>query len=228
MARRRITRNVATAAAGVGLLALAACGGGGGTAVSAAPKGFALPSTTPFVLASVQNVSQVGQITGAEAPGPTTQWGVGYMDLGSMFEANGKVYFTFGDDFATRDEGQTGGGGNGWLSNVMAWTTDDDPSDGITLEGMITDGTGLAKELLPSKKVDNDEMTVIPTYGFEAAGAMYLHWMSVRHWGVSGEWEVNDAGLAKSTDEGQSWTVLDSPRWGGESGFVQAATYHVT
>lgn len=227
MARRRIAQNVATAAAGLGLLALAACSGHG-TVVSAAPRGFVLPSTTPFVLASVRNVSQVGQITGAAAPGPTTQWGVGYMDLGSMFEADGKVYFTFGDDFATRDEGRTGGGGNGWLSNVMAWTTDDDPSDGITLDGMITDGTGLAKELLPSKKVDNDEMTVIPTYGFEAGGAMYLHWMSVRHWGAPGEWEVNDAGLAKSTDEGQNWAVLDSPRWGGESGFVQAATYHVT
>ncbi|OJV80902.1 MAG: carbohydrate-binding protein [Cellulomonas sp. 73-92] len=231
VARRKVIRSTAVAAAGTSLLVLAACAGGGAAAptpVSAAPTAFALASTTPFVLKGVRDVTQVGQITGAGAPGSTVRWGMGYADLGSMFEANGKVYFTFGDNFASRPEGAVGGGGTGWRSNAMAWTTDTNPSDGITLGGMITDDLGLAKELLPSKKVDDVEMTVIPTYGFEAGGAMYLHWMSVRHWGAPGEWEVNDAGLAKSTDQGQDWTVLDSPRWSGTSGFVQVATYHVT
>jgi len=187
-----------------------------------------LPPGTPFVLKGVTNVTQVGQITGAEGPGNTVQYGVGYCDLGSMFEADGKVWFVFGDTFASRDAGAVGGGGTGWRSNTMGWTTDTNPADGITINGMVLDNLGLAKELLPSKKVDNVEMTVIPTYGFEANGAMYLHWMSVKHWGASGEWDVNDAGLAKSTDEGQNWTVLDSPRWSGDSGFVQIAPYHVT
>ena len=88
---------------------------------------------------------------------------------------------------------------------------------------MILDAKGQAKELLPSKKIDGVEMTVIPTHGFEANGAMYLHWMSVRHWGKPGEWETNDAGLARSTDEGKSWTVLEGPRWSGESHFVQVS-----
>jgi len=191
------------------------------------PSSYVQPSGTPFVLSGVTDVTRVGQITGAEGPGNTVQWGVGFCDLGSMFEHNGKVWFTFGDTFASRAPGATGGGGTGWRSNVMAWTTDTDPSDGITLEGMVLDDLGLAKELLPSKKVDNVEMTVIPTHGFAANGAMYLHWMSVKHWSIAGEWVVNDAGLARSSDDGQTWTVLDTPRWSGTSGFVQIAPYHV-
>src|SRR5690606_5601194 len=104
-------------------------------------------------------------------------------------------------------------GGSFWRSNAMGYSTDTEPSDGISLDGMIVDDGNAAIELLPSKKIDNDEMTVIPTHGFEANGAMYLHWMSVRHWGTPGEWEANEAGLATSTDEGQTWTVLDEPRW---------------
>src|SRR5690606_6596524 len=97
-----------------------------------------------------------------------------------------------------------------------------------TFDGMIVDDVGLAVELLPSKKIDNDEMTVIPTHGFAVDHTMYLHWMSVRHWGEPGEWEVNEAGLASSTDEGQTWSVLDEPRWDGESGFVQVAPTTIT
>ncbi|MFT4030185.1 MAG: DUF4185 domain-containing protein [Protaetiibacter sp.] len=181
----------------------------------------------PFVLTGVTDIEQVGQITGAEGPGDTTQWAVNFTDLGSMFEHDGKMWFVFGDTFGERDADFTGGGGSFWRSNVMGWTTDTTPADGITIEGMVVDDIGLAKELLPSNKVDNDEMTVIPTHGFSTGDAMYLHWMSVRHWGVPSEWEVNESGLARSTDDGQSWEVLDSPRWGGESGFVQISPYRV-
>jgi hypothetical protein len=185
------------------------------------------PADSPFVLDGVTGVEQLGAVTGPDSPGNTPQYAVDGTDLGSMFEFDGKTWFVFGDTFGERD-GVVGGGGSFWRSNTMGWTTDADPSDGITIDGMIVDDIGLAKELLPSKKIDNDEMTVIPTHGFAVGGTMYLHWMSVRHWGVPGEWEVNDAGLAKSTDKGQSWTVLDSPRWSGEGGFVQVAPAHVT
>jgi hypothetical protein len=153
---------------------------------------------------------------------------VNFTDLGSMFEADGRVWFVFGDTFGERDPGFTGGGGSFWRSNVMGYTHDDDPSDGIRLDGMVVDELGLATELLTSKKVDGDEMTVIPTHGFATDGAMYLHYMSVRRWGTPGEREANEAGLAKSTDHGQSWTVLDAPRWDGGSGFVQISPLHVT
>jgi hypothetical protein len=182
---------------------------------------------TPFVLSGVTAVEQLGAVTGPDSPGNTPQYAVDGTDLGSMFEFDGKTWFVFGDTFGER-EGVIGGGGSFWRSNTMGYTTDDDPSDGISLDGMIVDDIGLAKELIPSKKVDNDEMTVIPTHGFAVDDTMYIHWMSVRHWGTPGEWEVNDAGLAKSGDHGQNWTVLDSPRWSGEGGFVQVAPAHVS
>lgn len=205
------------ALAGVAALALVSCSG---------------PEVTPspddeFVLSGVASAERVGQITGLESPGETTKYAVNFTDLGSMFEHDGKMWFVFGDTFGERDPAFTGGGGSFWRSNTLGWTTDSDPRDGITIEGMIIDDIGTAIELLPSEKVDNREMTVIPTHGFAVGDTMYLHWMSVRHWGTPGEWEVNEAGLAASRDDGQTWEVLEEPRWGGESGFVQISPFRV-
>lgn len=203
-----------------------------GVVAAAALVGCTSPRVTPdpsaeFRLTGVTGIEPVGQVTGVEGPGDTTQYAVNFTDLGSMFEHDGRMWFVFGDTFGERPADATGGGGSFWRSNTLGWTTDSDPSDGIAIEGMIVDDIGLAREILPSKKVDNDEMTVIPTHGFSTGDTMYLHWMSVRHWGVPGEWEVNEAGLAASHDDGETWEVLDSPRWGGESGFVQISPYRV-
>lgn len=219
MALTTVQRRTVAGALTAGALGLAGC---------AAHPGLAVAADAPFVLEGVTGVERVGQVTGADAPGDTSRFAVGHTDLGSMFEADGRVWFVFGDTFGERDPGMTGGGGPFWRSNTLGHTADDDPSDGITIDGMIVDDSGSAKELLTSKKIDGDEMTVIPTHGFEADGAMYLHWMSVRHWGEPGEWDVNEAGLARSTDGGRNWTVLDEPRWGGQSGFVQISPAHVT
>lgn len=214
MARMPVLR---PALAGVAALALVSCSG---------------PHVGPvadgeFVLTGVTGVERVGQISGAEGPGDTTKYAVNFTDLGSMFEHDGKMWFVFGDTFGERDPDFTGGGGSFWRSNVLGWTTDSNPGDGITIEGMIVDDIGTATELLPSEKVDNREMTVIPTHGFAVDDAMYLHWMSVRHWETPGEWEVNEAGLAVSRDDGQTWEVLEAPRWDGESGFVQISPFQV-
>ncbi|WP_228531062.1 MULTISPECIES: DUF4185 domain-containing protein [Myxococcaceae] len=177
----------------------------------------------PFVLRSVGGVQRIAGLTGVGSPNATERYGIEGTDLGSMFSFGGRTWFVFGDTFGKREKGSIGAGGAQWRSNTIAYTRDTDPTDGITFDGMLVDGRGRARQLVPSKKVDGDEMTVIPTHGFAAGDTMYLHWMSVRHWGKPGEWETNFAGLAKSTDEGRTWTVLDAPRWGGESSFVQVA-----
>jgi hypothetical protein len=221
MQRPRTTRARSIAAVSIASVAALTVSGCGATDT------LGNPPDSPFVLTGVAGVEQLGAVTGPDSSGNTPQYAVDGTDLGSMFEFDGKTWFVFGDTFGER-EGVVGGGGSFWRSNTLGYTTDDDPSDGIALDGMIVDDLGLAKELLPSKKVDGEEMTVIPTHGFAVGDTMYLHWMSVRHWGTPGEWEVNDAGLAKSTDKGQNWTVLDAPRWDGESGFVQVAPAHVS
>jgi hypothetical protein len=176
-----------------------------------------------FLLAGVTNVKQISQLTGAKSPNATEKYKIVGTDLGSMFRAHGKTWFVFGDTFGERAANLTGGGGTIWRSNTLAYSSDTNPSDGIKLDGFIVDDVGWAMELLSSAKVDNLEMTVIPTYGFEANGAMYLAYMSVKHWGVPGEWEVNHSGLAKSKDKGRSWTKLAGPRWTGTSNFVQVS-----
>jgi len=180
-------------------------------------------SHKPFVLSAVTGVKRVAQLTGHDSLNSTARFEIAGQDLGSMFQADGKTWFVFGDTFGQRDAGLTGGGGTEWRSNALAYSTDTDPSDGIRFDGYIADDLGWAKELIDSKKVDGTEMTAIPTYGFEANGAMYLAYMSVKHWGEPGEWETNYAGFARSTDGGQTWTKLDAPRWGGESNFVQVS-----
>jgi hypothetical protein len=104
-----------------------------------------------------------------------------------------------------------------------------EPTNGIRLDGYVVDGTGSAKELLPAKQVDNVEITVIPTYGFAANGAMYLDYMSVKDWGsgTGTDWETNYSGLAKSTDGGETWTKLAAPRWPGNSNFIQVSVAKV-
>ena len=144
-----------------------------------------------------------------------------------MFNVGDKTFFVFGDTFGERAPEQTGGGGSFWRSNTIGYTTDADPADGIRLDGMIADDTGLAKELLPSKKTDYDEMTKIPTHGLSANGAMYLYYMSVNHWGDPGKWDANYAGVAKSVDEGRNWTLLDQPKWPGDGNFIQVSPYTV-
>ncbi|MFI6595799.1 DUF4185 domain-containing protein [Nonomuraea sp. NPDC050536] len=157
-------------------------------------------------------LTKLAQVTG---PGLTDGYAVHGTDLGSVFTMGDRTYLVFGDTF--------GEGRSFWRSNVMGYTADRDLSDGLRLDGMVTDEVGLAKELLPSKKVDGAEMTVIPTYGFAVGQSMYLHYMSVRHWGEPGHWDVNRSGLARSDDQGVTWRTLDAPTWPGESGFAQVS-----
>ncbi|SFB08097.1 protein of unknown function [Cohnella sp. OV330] len=180
-----------------------------------------------FVLRGISGVLQVSQITGADSPNKTDRYAVYGTDLGSMMNDGDRTYFVFGDTFGERSADQIGGGGSFWRSNTLGFTKDDDPSDGIALNGMIAEEDGTAKELLPSRKIDYDEMTKIPTHGVAANGALYLYYMSVSHWGDPGRWDAGYASLAKSADQGQNWTLMDGVRWPGDSGFIQVSPYKV-
>ncbi|MGN6221081.1 MAG: DUF4185 domain-containing protein [Microbacterium sp.] len=223
---RARTRRIAAAAASTILAAgLAAC-------AAAGPPTVDPDADKPFVLSGVSGLTQIAQLTGPDGINDTRNAAVAGTDLGSMTNLGDRTYFFFGDTFGERDPDSTGGQGGIWRSNVSAWTTDDDPSDGITFDSWApADDLGWAEALVEGEHDIDDgrgEVTKIPTHGFAIGDTLYLSYMSVSHWGEPGAWDANYAGLAKSTDRGETWTPLDSPRWPGDSNFIQVAPVHVT
>ncbi len=159
----------------------------------------------------------VAQLTGPE-PGindTLARWQVAGTDLGSSFLFHDEIVLVFGDTFAENE--------TDWRSNVLGFSSDDDPSDGVTIDRMITYRDGHAMEILPSLKRDYVEMTVIPTYGVAVDDRMFLHCMSVKHWGDPGKWDLGYSGFAYSDDGGQTWSWANNARWDGDSNFGQVA-----
>lgn len=162
---------------------------------------------------------KVNQMTGDASPNRTGErWGVNGTDLGSMFLHKGKTVLLFGDTF-----GSGAPPNDDWRSNVLGRSSDRDPSDGLTIDSMVTDRPGHAKELIDQSAVPGTEVTVIPTNGVSVGGRMYLHYMAVRSWDSPGRWTLNRSGLAYSDDDGQNWTVSPDVVWPGDSNFGQVA-----
>ncbi len=165
----------------------------------------------------VKNIHMIAVETGEYSINKTkSNYRVGGTDLGISFNLGDTTYIAFGDTF--QNECMEGG----WRSNVLAITTDDDYTDGIHFDSMVTrPGVKTAKELIPSKKVDNLEMTTIPTGGIAIGETLYMSYMSVRHWGTPGGWDCNFGSMAKSVDYGQNWDPIETLRWPGDTSFCQ-------
>ncbi|MCP3145233.1 DUF4185 domain-containing protein [Pyxidicoccus xibeiensis] len=166
-------------------------------------------------------VTKVSRVTGATPagellPNPNqthTNYEVYGTDLGIVWDkGGGEVFVLFGDTFGVGWCGN-GGCGGGWRSNVLARSSDTTLSNGLTFSTMIQDSARHAKEVLPSRKINNDEITVIPTAGITVGSRHYIHYMSVHHWGDPGMWFTNYAGIAYSDDNGQNWVKHPSARW---------------
>ncbi|MEJ7839255.1 MAG: DUF4185 domain-containing protein, partial [Thermomicrobiales bacterium] len=173
----------------------------------------ASPVASPLTSGDLPTV-QIAQLTG-EAPGINDtfeRWRVFGTDLGSSFMYGDEMYIVFGDTF--------GPANTLWRSNVIAVTTDDDPSDGIVFDRMIEDTSGMAKELL---NAENGAVTTIPTYGVAVGDRLFMHYMSVTHWGAPGHWDLDESGLAWSDDAGESWTRDGQVTWPADSNFGQVA-----
>ena len=156
------------------------------------------------------------QLTGQDATVDSTAFGVGGTDLGIIVKHGTEFLFFFGDTFATNS--MTGY----WRSNTLAISTDSAPSNGISLDEWIVDPvTGQAKELISSLKIDNVEMTCIPTTAVSIDGIIYVYYMSVRHWSsTGGVWTCNNASIAVSTDDGQTFSKMTNISWDGDSNFI--------
>ncbi len=228
MARHLMTAGLLIASIAVAPMSLA----GTDTGVPVPAPATALPTQaatvtevvgTPVempVMPRIGTTEQITQITGAASPNDTaSRWDIHGTDLGHMFWHEGSLYMVFGDTFGAKGLF----GRKNWRSNTMARIADPDPRNGLPIEAMIAGKDGRAKELLVSRKIDGLEMTVIPTYGVSVGSRMFLHYMSVKHWGEPGKWEVRHSGIAYSDDHGQNWTM---PRESVEQraiGFEQVA-----
>ncbi|KXK14147.1 MAG: hypothetical protein UZ15_CFX003003131 [Chloroflexi bacterium OLB15] len=173
------------------------------------------------VLTGVEDVEFVEWVTGPDSPSQTdVNYGVLGTDLGSMFDLNGTLYVAFGDTFGCCRPAAGGGGGGQWRYNVLAYTTDHDLEDGITLDGFIVNEDGRARAVLRKQFAD---FTIIPTAGIAVGDRMYLHYMAVRSWDEPGHWTLNRSGWGYSDDGGQTWTQPLESVWQGDTNFGMAA-----
>ncbi|HYH10749.1 MAG TPA: DUF4185 domain-containing protein [Thermomicrobiales bacterium] len=181
----------------------------------------ATPAATPVT--GDLPVELVAQLTGPGGVSVNDTWeayGVYGTDLGHTFMYGDDMYMIFGDTFGIDD--------SDWRSNVAAViTTDQDPSDGLTFDRMITDEPGHAKVLIPQDAVEGEEVTIIPTYGIAVGDRLYLHYMQVVFWGPPGQWDLGASGFAYSDDAGETWTVDPNATWPGDSNFGQVAMERV-
>jgi hypothetical protein len=160
-------------------------------------------------------VYPVTQLTGPGSSNRTdVRWQVNATDLGLMWEtAPGRVAVAFGDTFG-RDWRDGGPGTTDWRSNVLGFSSDRDLAHGMAIDSMVADKPCHATEVLDSYKVNNFEITVIPTSGFALGDRQYLSYMSVARWSKKpGRWWTNYGGLAYSDDGGQNWVQDQYARW---------------
>lgn len=176
--------------------------------------GVGLVSSQPAAASETHSPAVViSQMTGPGSLSNTdTRWAVTGTDLGVMWDnGSGEVLTALGDTFGQWSG--PGGGGGDWRSNVLLRSSDVDLSDGMTFDSAVEDVEGHAGEIIPSKKINGDEMTTIPTAGVEVDGRQYLAFMSVKQWGPPGQWDTNFSRIAYSDDNGETWNSTDGPQW---------------
>ncbi|MGH3897259.1 MAG: DUF4185 domain-containing protein [Pseudonocardiaceae bacterium] len=188
-------------------------GGALAVLIAAVTAGLALPGAA--YPAPPDQASRVAGLTGAGSVNDTeARYQVRGTDLGIMWtDERGQILVAFGDTFGAGWAGPGSGFGDpaaiDWRSNTLARSNDRNPADGMTFHDFVTDRAGHAKELLPSLKRDNVEISKLPTGGVNIGGRNYLAYMSVRHFGPPGQWITNYGGIAYSDDGGQTW--VDAP-----------------
>jgi D-arabinan endo alpha-(1,5)-arabinofuranosidase len=154
---------------------------------------------------------EVGPVTGAM----TRRFGIHATDLGILWDnGQGRLLVAFGDTYGTGWGGFGAGPpkGSDWRCNALAFSGNRDLDTGLRLDSVVARADGTAAQILERDR-QADENTVIPNSGIAVSGYNYLHYMSVRKWGPAGKWDTNYAGIAVSTDGGDTWTKPPGARW---------------
>lgn len=152
-------------------------------------------------------VEEVAALTGPEAPSDMRTPDICGTDIGTVAEWNDRLYIAFGDTFGFDGDDCPRFGPN-WRSNVLAITSDLDPSDGIEIDEWYSDGDGGAIAVTEGahQPAFAGEQTRIPTAMFAFEDSLYMHYMSVHGFSdQGGVWECNFSRFLSSQDGGESW-----------------------
>jgi hypothetical protein len=152
-------------------------------------------------------VTRIGALTGPNAPVDMKAPDICGTDLGTMAEIGGKILLAFGDTFGWSERSCTRFGPN-WRSNVLAFTSDMDPSDGVTIESWYLGDDGKAKAIAEGVHQEpfKGEQSRIPTAMVTVGDTVYLHTMSVHGFAtMGGVWLCNNSRFYSSTDAGTTW-----------------------
>lgn len=180
--------------------------------VITASAALAVPASSQPDPGRFGEAERIAILTGPASINAThTRFNVYGTDLGTMWRNDrGQVLAAFGDTF--------GPDRSDWRSNALARSSDTALADGMGLD-FVTDRPGHAGELLPSRKIDNVEISTIPTGGVNVGGRDYIAYMSVKHYGPAGRWTTNHSGIAYSDDNGQNWVTVPGTRRPNTAGF---------
>jgi hypothetical protein len=163
------------------------------------------------LITGTRNFQIVRRLTGpagSNSINPTWQVGIGGADLGHSVNHNGKTYFLFGDTFADQ-----GPGGADWRQNVMAYSTDTTPANGITFDGWITRADGTAKQVITPGA---QPITYIPTGAISVDDKIYAWYMHVSNWDTG--WTLSHAGLASWREGDSQFSTVPNFRFENPSG----------
>lgn len=119
---------------------------------------------------------------------------------------------TEGSGFAG-DTGTHSPTGFDWRVNTLAYSSTQNLTQ-FSYSSFLTDRTKHAREIIPARRVNGNEITTLPTSGISINGKQYLSYASVRQYGPApGSWTSNYAGLAVSTDNGATWRKSSNAFW---------------
>ncbi len=143
-------------------------------------------------------------------------YGVCATDLGIPFSLpSGEIGYLYGDTFATATP-EAPGSAASWRSPVMLRSSSDIGSPVVFSGASGINQPGMAPEVMYNNHIANGEFTTIPNDGITLPdGTVVLSYMSVRDWTATptSGWQTNYAGLALSTDGGNSFNRDAGPKW---------------
>ncbi len=170
---------------------------------------LALIAGSPALAASYAvETEQVMALTGPDSPSRMQAPDICGTHLGTMAESGGRIVMAFGDTFGWRGDACARFGPN-WRSNVIAFSTDSDPSDGVVIDDWLTGGDGRAVAATEGahEPAFAGEQTRIPTAMVVVGDQLFLHYMSDHGFAkMGGAWLCNGSYFLSSGDGGRNWS----------------------